>query len=396
MSDAQKFVPAGATLSVTVSQEELAKAVPSLVSILPKTEIFEDSGYMFMEAFPATANSVAYVSILASDSARSLQYNVEVRDVTLPGVVYLPGKKFSDVIKLATGDIRIEVIGTRVQIYSSGTGTMWTLTTIPFKQRPTAIKGLEGVEAVTVPAKPFCVALAMCSPAVSRVKARPSLMQVEVRDSEIVASDGAAVHTAKFEGGVELTEFTIPVESIADVVRFAKVEEDILIRVGEGRTSLQSSTATMTFLHLTVDFPDLTKSLLSTAVTNRNLVTLEPKQMLSAIDRVMVTSDKVLKTAHLDFIPGKLTQDGTPSWTLQISSEDEAGNATSELVPVNLKGNDKVPPLKIDLSKLRSAVNAVRSPLLYIRYGDDSKTKKHNIIIDDGGERFKAVLSQVR
>jgi DNA polymerase III sliding clamp (beta) subunit (PCNA family) len=382
------IVPVDSRLSISGAPSELIKAFERAVAIAPVKEVIPGTMYTKLSAVASTADTVAYLQIMAVDVEKALSVVVQGFKIHKPGDVLLPGKKILDILKLAHAEtVWLNVVGHTVMIRSGR--AVWTV------QAPSAVDlppfpDVSGIRTSSVARKPFLRALKVAKLAAATHSARFSLTQIQVRDQKVTGCDGSRVHQVRVEELDETLHAEIPVKVVDELIRGldASTDEDfqlgsdelhLLFEIGEDRIIAQ---------RLMVNFPDLDAVLLGPAFSNKDVLEVNRASLMSVIKRVRVNADPDYASIFLD-----VTKDSAGEWGLTVMASDKAvGNGSHESLSASYAGQNSK-SLCLNHRHLLELLAASQSETISFRLGADTKTKRMPILIES--DIFTGVCQQM-
>jgi DNA polymerase III sliding clamp (beta) subunit (PCNA family) len=126
-----------------------------------------------------------------------------------------------------------------------------------------------------------------------------------------------------------------------------------------------------------------------------NTLTVDTADLADTIARVRVNSDPDYASIFLTLVPGKKTADGI-SWSLAVRARDRQHNTAQETIECSWSGSSKARELCLNHKYLSDLLASYDSELAIFKVGDDTKTQRHALFIEDSATGFTGVISQMR
>jgi DNA polymerase III sliding clamp (beta) subunit (PCNA family) len=206
---------------------------------------------------------------------------------------------------------------------------------------------------------------------------------VDVSDGNVRASDGAIFRQVHV-GELTDIEMQIPLGAVEDLVKLLRSTEAEKMGIGQTEDHLLFVIGGDVFIVTknNVEYPDVEGMLLGPARKNKVNLTVDRAQFISAIRRTRNTADEDTKGVLLD-----ISRD-----VLILKSRDKYGNWSDETMDVHFVDTDRT--IGVNHENLIDALQAVDSPSVSVMLGEDTKTRKAPLFIEDG--EVVAVLQQLK
>jgi DNA polymerase III sliding clamp (beta) subunit (PCNA family) len=383
------IVPVDSRLSIGMITSEFLSMVSRIAALVPSKEVVPGTSMMLIEAI-SSGDTVPHVRISASDGDQWMQVvSTGQLRVFMPGAVVVPAKKILEALKLAPASVtKFSVVGSEARLLSGR--AQWTFAT-PISDRLTVTPVQEDVETTEVPAESLRSALKAVVVATNTSTARSAFLQAHVAHAEVTATDGARLHRQVIPGLDPTIAVDIPVKIIARVLDLLSgLQPETMIRFGanERRIHFHIEDARIIAQRILLPFPDIESIMIGVGMMNEKSFTVRTDELKAAVKRVRVNSDPDYSTLYLGV---RIMVDG--KWGLSLRGRDSNGNEAQEIVDVQWTGT-KPREFAVNHHFLTDVLNQVPSDYTIVRVGDDTKTQKSPLFIEDSG--FRAVLSQMR
>lgn len=399
-NDDAEFVPeilsVNARISIKGPVAKLLALFDRAASVAPTKETLPGTMFSLLEAFHTTETEVAHVRITASDGEQSVSVVADGLQVLTAGAVLLPAKRLSDILKLAPSpDVRFEVMGTTAVVRSGR--AQWSVQT-PAGDSLSTVPDVEGISGQSVAVSAFLSALTTARRSASATAARSSLMQVSVRNGSITGCDGGRLHRAFIEGFDTSANFTIPIKAVDELLKALRTTNEEYFSVGYDDRHLvfQIDNDSIVAQRLLVDFPDVEPLLLGPAFSNKNSLTLDTKELAAIVKRVRVNADPDYAAIFLGIVPGPKDAENKLTWTLAVRTRDRSGNTSQEVMPVQWEGSSKQRELCLNHHYLSDFLASYPSEYAVFKVGDDTKTSKTPLFLEDIERGFTGIIQQMR
>lgn len=389
------ILPVDARLSIKGDKAKLYELFDRAASITPSKEIILGTSFALLEATEATVDSVASVRITATDGEQTLSILTEGISVAMGGAVLIPTKRVREILKLAYEDtIKLEVLAATATILSGR--AQWTVQT-PVGDSLPPLANTDDVTMHKVPSAAFLGGLRAARKAVGQVF-RPALMQADVADGKITASDGARVHRQKMAGFPESLAFTIPIKVMEEVARALKDydEEEFELGVDEFHLAFRFGNTTLIANRLLTAYPNVENQLLAPAFANQDSLTVDREELIQVVQRVRVNADPDYQSIYLMLLPGKKDAEGNPTFTMAVRARDPQTNTAQEIMDCQFIGPAKKRELCLNHRYLTDMLEVIASERVIFRLGTDGKTARTPLFTEDSTTGFSGVIQQTR
>lgn len=366
------------------------------VTPIPSKEIIAGTGYALLEAFVGAPGELSYARITASNGSMTISVLVDGLTVAMAGRVLLPGKRILDILKLApTETIRFEVLGNAATIRSGR--AQWTVATPLGDSLPTAA-ALDDITLKPVDREGFLNALEVTRRSVATTAARVALMQAQVFKGSIWSCNGALVQKQAVPFLSNDWDVTIPARVIEELIKALKSYDQDYFEMGydEHHLVFQFGADTLIAQRLLIRFPEVQKLFLAPSMGNSNSLSVKTENLVDAIRRVRVNADPDYAALYLVTVPGKADAAGDLSWSLAVRARDSTGNASQELMDCQWVGSTKGRELCFNHKHLSDLLDSVDDEHVIIKVGEDTKTVRTPVFVEDIDQGFSAVLQQMR
>ena len=386
-----EILPVDARLSIHGSVSSLIELFERAVAVAPVKEIIRGTSFILLEAFESTANELSYVQITATDGEQSIAVLNDTLTVNMAGAALLPGKRVLDILKLAPSDaVRLDVLGNTATIHSER--AVWTVQT-PIGDSLPPFPDVNGITLHQVDRKALLEALEVARKAVATTTARTSLMQAEIKNGAITACDSARVHRKVIEGFPTSLNFTLPVRTMDEAIRALKASDSEFIELGCSISTfvMRLGQDILIGQRLVVPFPDVEQLLMAPAMMNTAELTVNTQELSAIVRRVRINADTDFSAIFLAILPTKTDT----KWTLAVRARDRSGNTSQETMDVLFTGGTKAREICVNHRYLFDLLSCYEEEFGVIKLGEDTKTKKSPILIEDSVTGFTAVLAQM-
>ena len=385
-----EILPSSATLSVVADVNKLRLLFARASGVSPSKEVVPGTAYALLEAFPSTADSVAYLRITASDGEQTVSVVVDDVQVRIPGQVLLPPRRVSDILKLApTTKIDLTVVGSSALIRSGR--VRWTVA-VP-EGSVADLSSLVDVSAIPtqhVPAQAFLRGLQAARKAASTSHARVSLMQVQIKDGSIIACDGGRLHQAYVAGMDPAMDTTIPVRVVDELIKALQDAEDLVLGSDDANLVFHIGSDSIVAQRMLLPFPDVGQLMLAPRLSNSLTLTVDRAQLDDAVRRVRVNADPDYAVVLLSVLPSAEKPGG---WQLEVSSRDRTGNNASEAIDCQWSGKQMT--VAYNHHHLIDLLSVCTSEHLFLRMGEDTKSTRTPVLVEDSEAGITGIVQQV-
>jgi DNA polymerase III sliding clamp (beta) subunit (PCNA family) len=359
------------------------------ISPLPAKEVYPDTAYAMFEAV-GSGSTVAHCRITATDGEQTIAVVADGVTVSMAGEALIQPKKVLDILKLVpTSVVRIEVIGNSALIRSGQ--AQWTVST-PVDARLAVSPSLGDISMHDVPRQAFLEALAITRRSVATTAARPALMQAQIKNQTITSCDGGRVHRQKIEHLDPMMDLALPVRVMDEVIKALKGSDTEWFQIGSSTDYLVFSIDEDTIIaqRLTIPYPADPEALINKAAfSNQHRLTLAREDLAQVIRRVRVNADPDYSAIFLGIQP---TDTGH---RLVVRARDRNGNAAQETLDCTWVGPAKARELCLNHRYLSDLLASCPDTVEFA-IGDDSKTVKNALLVEDQESGFTGVITQMR
>lgn len=314
-------------MEFTVAQKDLAGTLQSVIGVVPQRSTLPILSYVLVEV------EDGFLAIAATDLEVSILSKVGV-NVSEPGGVTVPGKKFAEVIReLPDIPLRVRVDGEMVTISSElGIYRMMGLPKDEFPRLPEDIVG----DHVEVEGSRFKRMTEKTVFAASKDETRPALngllWQIRPEEMRMVATDGhrLAKIVSYLEGrpGLE-REAIIPSKAVAFLNRLVSGATDLRwITVGENHIVFDLGNTVLFSRLIEGPFPPYEEVI---PQNNEKRLIVDKELLSSSLRRVSILSDSVTHQVRFSLQVGKI----------KLSAMDqEIGGEAEEEIAADYRGEE--------------------------------------------------------
>lgn len=391
-----EILPVDARLSMRGPVATIIELFDRAASVSPTKEIIPGTTFALLETFMSSDTEVAHAKITATDGEQTVSVVADGINVLMAGSVLVPGRRILDILKLApTSMVRIEILGNTATIRSGR--AQWTVQTPVGDSLPPLPTG-DGIELHNVPRKALLHALTVARKAVATTVARPALMQALIENGYITSCDGGRVHRQTIEGFPKHVSLSIPLKVMDEVAKALKASDSETIQLGSNDYHLvfKIDSDSIIAQRLLIRFPDVETLLLGPAMANQNSLSLDPNELAEVIKRVRVNADPDFAAIFLALTPGKKDDEGHPTWTMAVRARDRLGNASQETMDCQWVGGTKARELCVNHHNLSDFLSSYKSDIAIFKVGEDSKTVRTPLFLEDKTVGFSGVVQQMR
>lgn len=391
-----EILPVDARLSIKGDVSKLISLFERAASVTPIKETILGTAFALLEAFPTSTSEVAYVRITASDGEQTVSVIVDGLSVLMGGAVLVPPKRILDILKLAPSTTaKLEILGNTAIIRSSR--AQWTVQT-PVGDSLNTIPDVESISLFPVPVDSFLAALTMARRAASTLSSRDSLMQLLIRGGTITGCDGGRLHRADLPGFPSSADLTIPIRVVDELAKSLRGTDSELFQMGYDDRILvfridQNSVIAQRLL---LPFPSVETLLLGPAFSNQNSLTVNTKELSDVVKRMRINADPDYAGIFLSLQPGKKDAQGQLAWSLAVKTKDRQGNASQEVIECQWNGSGKPPEICLNHHYLSDFLAAYSGEFSSFKVGDDGKTHKSPLFLEDHTVGFTGIIQQMR
>lgn len=390
-----EILPVDARLAVSGPVAVFATLFERAAAVAPTKVLIAGTGYALLEAVSGGPGVLAHVRLGATDGAMSTSMVASGVEVIMAGAVLLPGKRISEILKLApTTSVRIEVLGNTATLRSGR--AQWTVQTPPGEALPPAAD-TSGIITHPLPVAGLLEALTTARKAASLSSSRASLMQLSVLGGAITGLDGARLHRQHVEGLPASIDLSIPLRAAEEVCHLLRTTTDEVVEMGGNASHLvfRIGSNTLVAQRALVNFPNIESQVLGPALTNPYALTLDRAALTDAIRRVRVNADPDFRAIFLTLTPGRQVGE-VIDWSLTLSARDRSGNSARESLNALWSGPAKARELCVHHVYLSDLLAVQRGADVVFKIGEDSKDVRLPLFIEDTVSGFTGYVQQMR
>jgi DNA polymerase III sliding clamp (beta) subunit (PCNA family) len=222
-------------------------------------------------------------------------------------------------------------------------------------------------------------------------------MQVLIRNGTVTACDGGRLHRVDLRAIGTTADLTIPTKVVDELLKALRNSDAEFLRMGYDDQHLvfRIEDDSIVAQRLLIPFPEVESLLLGPAFSNTNTLTVDRVELADSIKRVRVNADPDSAVILLSLLPGKKDDQGNLQWSLAIRAKDRQGNASQEVIGCQWVGNGKPQELAFNHHYLSDLLAVYDSETVIFRVGDDTKTLKTPLFLEDRALGFTAIVQQV-
>jgi DNA polymerase III subunit beta len=305
--------------------------------------------------------------------------------------VTIPAKRLLAILQEAPdGEVEISVSGDLATV-RAGTAS-WALKLNSDASDYPEIPDIEGCEFHEVKRKAFLDALLAVRYAVSRKGTNPKFMQVSIAPGtdkifRVVASDSSRFAQVPLPGFPE--EIRIPaagtpsaVDELARMLAASQAETVMVARSGLHLIfKVDSTVLVASMLHH--EYPDVDKLLLAPALQNQDKLTVDRRELITALRRVRINADGTTHAIGLMLETGSLT----------VFSRDTIQNVARETIAAHWEGPKR--QLVVNHEYLESMLTAHPSASCSFYLGKDTGKRKSVLLLRDFDTGVTGIINQM-
>lgn len=384
-----EILPGSPSFSIQATVSELRAMFTRAAAVTPTREVVPGTAYALLEGVPTEFSVAAHLRVTASSGTQTVSVSGQGK-IKVPGRVLLPPKRILDIVKLAPEDVvDITVVGDAALIRSGR--ARWTVAAPQGAFCDLSdLADLSALRSSQIATEPFLRALRAVRGAASSTNARLSLMQILVKDSSLIACDGGRLHKADVAGLDPELHTTIPVQTADEILKALKDEETFSVAFDDNHLVIRVGDSSIVAQRLLVDYPNVTQLLLEPKMTNTNTLQVNRVELSEVVSRVRINSDPDYAVITLTTVRGSRSTD---DWKLEVSSRDRMGNTASETVECYWSGS--MHAVSYNHHHLADALDVCTSERITFKLGDDTKTHKTPLLVEDDEAGFTGVVQQI-
>lgn len=379
------ILPVDARLSVRGRVDVLRELFERLTSISPQKEIIHGTSYLHV----SIEDESDTVRFTATDGEQTLALETRELKIVRAGKVLLPGHKVLKILNLAPEEhITITVLA-NIATLTSGRA-IWNIATLP-GDRTHAIPDVSGVELRPVPREELLKGLIKVKRAVPTTGSRQSLMQVKIEAGSITAADSSRLLRYKLKDFPTDISLAIPARAVEDLQRALRSTSSPVVLLGSGASHVVMKVGNDLLIssRLLIDFPNLDKLVISSALENKNSLTLNTDELSDIIKRIRISADPEYSAVALVFSKAK-----GDDLELTVHTRDRSGNSASEKMFAIWEGEDKPTELTLNHKYLLDLLDAFEGRLATFKVGTNAKTRLSPLFLHDKERGLTGVLQQ--
>lgn len=389
-----EILPVDARLSIRAPVDRLRVLFSRCASVAVSAverEVIAGTSNVLLEAVQASGRTASFIRATATDGEKTVSVVADGANVAMSGSVLLPAARVNEILKMAPGEtVKIEVIGTQATIRSHR--VLWTIQVAP-GDALSAYLDTSGVQTAPVEVKSFTGALSAARKAASNSTAREALMQIQLRNGSFTACDGGRVHRATAQGLDETLDVTIPIGAVDEILKAAKASDVEYAEFGydDNHVVFETNAGRIVAQRMLVDFPASVENLLmGPAFTNTNVLRVSRQELIDTVKRVRINANPDSAAITLGLVPSR-----GGDWDLSVRARDAARNSSQETIECVWRGSDKVPEITLNHHYLVDLLEVYPSDEVYFKVGEDTKTTKTPLLIEDTEMGFTGIVQQM-
>lgn len=399
-------------LGVTISRSVLDDLLDKAGAVVPSKDIFPVLKNYLIEA------TESKLVVTGSDMSQFVITSTTDVQVDKPGRVVIPAKRLSQMVKSSdSGKVVIDVQAYQAVITCGNAS--WQLHLQQGVEYP-ELPPLGDLFSVSVNREQLLRSVQKSKYATSSDVNRPELQLVDIRNGVVTATDGlrfqrvrlAAERTSFGHDPLDELAIQIPVSSVDNLIELLKDSKQEQVSCVSSSYYLIFFIGQDAFISAKsqAKFPaDIEDLLASPVVSNRNELVCDRKQLLAVLKRARITADvdtvavtlnvtSVNSPAILEDVEqgvqfAKLPMEDKEGLVC-VTARDKYGNSSKESIKSAWSGGEQT--IIINYEHLRQALGVLEGTEVTIRLGNDTKTRRNPVVIEDTEQGLVAVLAQLR
>lgn len=304
------------------------------------------------------------------------------------GVLYLPARKFLSIIKEAPqGSVHVEVKKNQATVTVQG-GASWVLK-LPDSSAYPELVDLSDVELKSYSRKDLLEALKSVKHCVCKDAGQPQLTQVDIQDctgmsegeTAITASDRNRFSRVRLDHFP--VEMTIPSGVLDDLLKLLNGSpvEKVYLGSTDRTLAFRVGPVVLAATKRIAKFPDMDKLLLTPALDNDQVFTVDREEFIGAIRQVKINADTETAAIALFLSNG----------TLAVLSKDKNGNSARKVLNVGWEHGDRL--VVVNHQFLTDMLVSHGSESCSFKLGPDVGKRRSVVLLSD--EKSVQILSQM-
>jgi len=374
-----EILPIDSRLSIEGSAQKLAELFASANAVAPTKAILPNTDYVLLEAFEATALSVAHIQASATDGERAITKMDDSFLVRMAGSALVPGRRIAEILKLVPNDtVRIDVVGDRASIKSGP--AVWKVATPPADSTLPTFVDIDSMEFFSVDASDLRGAMDLVFPAVSKTTARHSLMQAEIAKGIMTACDGVRAHKVTVPGLDKSFKTTIPLAFMATAMKELLRFDGGVAEIGTDHSAvvLKFGKDIIRSQRLNYTFPAVDHLVLAPAIQNQENWTVNIDDLAGVVRRVRVNADPDFTSVTISLRQLK------GQWTTTVHARDKKGNSSQETILCGYDGPDAAKDFTVNHKQFLEFLACLDETEVTFKLGEQSKQKQTPIYVSSG------------
>jgi DNA polymerase III sliding clamp (beta) subunit (PCNA family) len=236
---------------------------------------------------------------------------------------------------------------------------------------------------IEVSAEELTEAIRAVKKSVSLEETRSTLRMIDVSKGKMTSCDGVRLSQVLLSEDFPVDfSMHIPLKAIDLVLHIIKDPlSSVFLSETDKKLVFKSNNTVLVVNKLNAKFPNVEQLMLRPALENKAKFLVDRSELLKAITRVKINADADTDAVGL-FIS---------SMSLTVSSRDTNGNGSSEVVPANWSGKDRM--LVVSHKYLTQLIQSSKSDTCELFLGEDTKSRKSVILMKE--ERLLGVIPQL-
>lgn len=377
------ILPVDARLSLRGRVEEFRALFDRLTAVAPQKEKIPGTSNVHIVADGEN------VRLTASDGSQTLVIETSSIRINREGRALLPAHKLKQIFALAPEEwLTLTVLANEATITSGR--AVWNIT-IPSGSNSHAIPDVTDIVLHEVPRRAFYKALVAVKRGLPGIGSRKSLEQAHIAAGSVTTSDGYRLLRQKIEGFPIDLNFSIPKDTIEELLRSLSSGAEETIQVGASSDLIVVSYAGQLLVsrQLVLDFPDIESLLIVPALENQEALIFDTSELRDLVKRIRVSADPEYASLTL-----KVQKTKTGGWELLVVTRDRSGNSAHESMYVMWEGEADPPELTLNHKFLLDLLESYSGSLATVRLSRGTKTRQAPVLLKDDERGFVGVVQQ--
>lgn len=375
--EAAAAAPSHANLRFETKKFGLQALLEKTMTVLPSRDIMP-----VLKNFQVAVED-DHITVVATDLELSVVARNEMISNVTAGTAVFPGKALMEIIREAEdGDLLVDVTDGTARI--SVGRARWELRLMDGSEYP-PIPDIDEVELHPVDRGKFLGAINAVRYAAATDTVRPTLMMISIRDGYMRAADGVRYQQVELGQDWPL-DMDIPINAVNDLTKLLRTTDGSTVEIGESENHLVFRIGEDTFIanKLSAEFPDVENIILRPALANDKHLSADRDDLMAAIRRVRVTSDKNTSGMLVNLTRGTIT----------LTCRDKFGNNAYETIDAHWEDEDR--ELAVNHTMLLQMLEMSDAKSVQFFLGVDTKQRKTPLLLRDEEAGLVGVLTQMR